>query len=1492
MILSVALAYGNPRQQQQQQQWQNVDSESLDNEAPRVVRLVRAADARSERLWDHAIIPYEIDSNVFGGDRRALFKQAMRHWENHTCVRFVQRTAEHSNYIVFTERGCGCCSYVGKRGTGAQAISIGKHCDKFGIVVHELGHVVGFWHEHTRPDRDQHVQIINQNILPDHRTDFNKLTDDEVNSLGLAYDYDSIMHYATNTFAKNINLDTILPLHAPLNTEEQQQQLPSISATNLSIIYNAIDNNNNNNNYNKQHDRALDNSETDIMTSSHDHDLSSEQFAADDGPPVAIMTSIKQQQFNRPNIGQRVRLSVGDIAQTNLLYKCPRCGWTIQRPSGTFSAPNYRPLNANASTNINADHSIDSLNHHYVQNSFNQNHSQSINLKGQNVAQNNHPQPPQQQRATAALATSGDLCEWRLTATPGERILLNVNDLDIALTSGTARTIAHVNGDGSQPTNQPTHTTIERSVNVTSHNNLIQQQQQQQESHRMNMMSERPIDCQSDYLEIRDGYWHKSPLLARLCGQLTRDKHILSTGHRLLVTYKTTQASAGRRGFRATHESICGGHIFLRPPSSLHATQQQQLQLQQQWRQTTQFGGYTSHEQQLHSMNWASAGASNHAIINGEASMGLNTTIIQSPGYPDHHRSNMDCVWRVQVDESYQIVLKFDAFDLESHESCSYDYLEVRDGHSLNDSALLGKFCGQKLPDLIVSTGDKLLIRFSTDAEVNRAGFSLTLSEAVNECKSGTHGCAYRCSSSSPTNGAVLMGSPNGFKCECPLGYQLGEDERSCVPACGGLRNDSRGTFASPHHPSLYPAGAKCVWEIVAPATHKITLNFTHFDLEGSNREQQQQQPDCDYDFVEIRSKISDDGKYHKNGRFCGQRATPMLIQSMSNWVRVEFHSDSSIHRSGFHAEYFTDVDECATDNGHCQHLCTNTIGSYECSCHNGYVLRDDRHTCAEGHCSNTIAAPEGVFQSPNFPSFYPPQKECVWLFSTVGGHRIKLVFDEFDLEQHQECLFDYVSVYDGASDDDSALGKFCGTKKPLTLVSSFEQLTLLFKSDASNVRRGFNATHSTVCGGRLPVLSQPMTIYSHVRFGEKNYNGNEDCEWLIESADSQRIKVQFNTFELEHESECNYDFVEIFDGPDDSTPQLARLCGNKLPGILISSGDSMLITFRTDDSINNKGFSLTYVAIDSSSSNNNEQDITTTRPPPPPPSSQQQQQQTKQTIQQQTTNFTAQSSDVSAQVIQARAKSISMQSDRTNRRANRQRVASSHKWNAQPPVVQATSNNRHPASEAQPQIVRSSAVRPIMVNQQQQSINQATSGDMEPPKTSTIQSIGNQLFTQASLTTAPFMSITTQVPITTTTTTTTATSTSTSTSRGIESIDPRLLGQLQPTMVPNTPGFVPMPMPMPMPMPTPMKTSASTIQITSSATQRAPPPMLMPLPPLPLPSPTSQSPQLQPQQQIQQQQQGQQQPQRPSQAQTQAQAPVYVNRYMNRPSSAWHAAN
>ncbi|MEQ2207090.1 hypothetical protein XENOCAPTIV_007120 [Xenoophorus captivus] len=133
-------------------------------DSPGSHRQKRAATARSERVWPDGIIPYVISRN-FSGSQRAIFRQAMRHWEKHTCVIFTERTTEES-YILFAYRPCGCCSYVGRRGGGPQAISIGKNCDKFGIVVHEIGHVIGFWHEHTRPDRDEHVSIVRDNIQP------------------------------------------------------------------------------------------------------------------------------------------------------------------------------------------------------------------------------------------------------------------------------------------------------------------------------------------------------------------------------------------------------------------------------------------------------------------------------------------------------------------------------------------------------------------------------------------------------------------------------------------------------------------------------------------------------------------------------------------------------------------------------------------------------------------------------------------------------------------------------------------------------------------------------------------------------------------------------------------------------------------------------------------------------------------------------------------------------------------------------------------------------------------------------------------------------------------------------------------------------------------------------------------------------------------------------------------------------------------------------
>ena len=44
---------------------------------------------------------------------------------------------------------------------------------------------------------------------------------------------------------------------------------------------------------------------------------------------------------------------------------------------------------------------------------------------------------------------------------------------------------------------------------------------------------------------------------------------------------------------------------------------------------------------------------------------------------------------------------------------------------------------------------------------------------------------------------------------------------------------------------------------------------------------------------------------------------------------------------------FFTDLNECAINNGNCSQVCVNTDGSYFCSCSNGYSLNANARTCS-----------------------------------------------------------------------------------------------------------------------------------------------------------------------------------------------------------------------------------------------------------------------------------------------------------------------------------------------------------------------------------------------------------------------------------------------------------------------------------------------------------------------------------------------------------------
>ena len=61
--------------------------------------------------------------------------------------------------------------------------------------MHELIHTLGFWHEHSRPDRDEHITVNWDNIEAEERGEYNKTELSRVNLIG-PYDVCSIMHYS------------------------------------------------------------------------------------------------------------------------------------------------------------------------------------------------------------------------------------------------------------------------------------------------------------------------------------------------------------------------------------------------------------------------------------------------------------------------------------------------------------------------------------------------------------------------------------------------------------------------------------------------------------------------------------------------------------------------------------------------------------------------------------------------------------------------------------------------------------------------------------------------------------------------------------------------------------------------------------------------------------------------------------------------------------------------------------------------------------------------------------------------------------------------------------------------------------------------------------------------------------------------------------------------------------------------------------------------
>ncbi|XP_011253904.1 zinc metalloproteinase nas-13 [Camponotus floridanus] len=153
--------------------------------------------------WPGGVVPFFIQENDFDRDQIELIKGAMQEYHEKTCLRFRPYKDTDEDYVTMQAKNSGCWSLVGRHGQGQVLNLQNPGCVHHGVVVHELMHALGFYHQQSAADRDEWVTIHWENIKLGKEHNFKKYDNRTVTDYGISYDYKSVMHYSSHAFSKN-----------------------------------------------------------------------------------------------------------------------------------------------------------------------------------------------------------------------------------------------------------------------------------------------------------------------------------------------------------------------------------------------------------------------------------------------------------------------------------------------------------------------------------------------------------------------------------------------------------------------------------------------------------------------------------------------------------------------------------------------------------------------------------------------------------------------------------------------------------------------------------------------------------------------------------------------------------------------------------------------------------------------------------------------------------------------------------------------------------------------------------------------------------------------------------------------------------------------------------------------------------------------------------------------------------------------------------------
>ncbi|XP_019343511.2 CUB and sushi domain-containing protein 2 isoform X1 [Alligator mississippiensis] len=464
----------------------------------------------------------------------------------------------------------------------------------------------------------------------------------------------------------------------------------------------------------------------------------------------------------------------------------------------------------------------------------------------------------------------------------------------------------------------------------------------------------------------------------------------------------------------------------------------------------------------------------------------------------------------------------------------------------------------------------------------------------------------------------------------------------TCTAPCGGQYTGSDGVVLSPNYPQNYTSGQVCLYFVVVPKDYVVFGQFAFFQTALNDVIEVHDGPNQHARLLsslsgshtgeslplattnQILIKFSAKGQATAKGFHFVYQAVP----------RTSATQCSSVPEPRYGRRIGSDFSVGAIVRFECSAgYALQGSRSIECLTMPGALAQWNVSvpTCVVP-CGGNLTERKGTILSPGFPEPYLNSLNCVWKITVPEGAGIQIQVISFVTEQNWDSL----EVFDGGDNTATMLGSFSGTTVPALLNSTSNQLYLHFYSDISVSAAGFHLEYKTVGLSSCP---EPAVPGNGLKIGERylvndvvsfqcepgyalqghshiscmpgtvrrwnyppplciaqcggtaeemegvllspgfpgNYPSNMDCSWRISLPVGFGAHVQFLNFS----TEPNHDFVEIRNGPYDTSNVIGRFSGTEIPGSLLSTSHETTVYFHSDHSQNKPGFKLEYQAYE-----------------------------------------------------------------------------------------------------------------------------------------------------------------------------------------------------------------------------------------------------------------------------------------------------------------------